>query len=106
MKSLINITVKLKFFFGWVENIVGKGENADYQHFLLFPTMFSKSFSGSLKVGIVWYRIDLRASDLDIYRPRGMCYSKRTFYQNLVEEQLRCSLPDADKSVRFADGIR
>ena len=28
----------------WVENIVGKGENAGYQHFLLFPTMFSKSF--------------------------------------------------------------
>ena len=24
-----------------VENIVGKGENAGYQHFLLFPTMFS-----------------------------------------------------------------
>ena len=23
-----------------VENIVGKGENAGYQHFLLFPTMF------------------------------------------------------------------
>ena len=23
------------------ENIVGKGENADKQHFLLFPTMFS-----------------------------------------------------------------
>ena len=25
------------FFFGLVENIVGKGENAGYQHFLLFP---------------------------------------------------------------------
>ena len=24
-----------------IENIVGKGENAGYQHFLLFPTMFS-----------------------------------------------------------------
>ena len=24
------------------ENIVGKGENAGYQHFLLFPTMFYK----------------------------------------------------------------
>ena len=24
-----------------LENIVGKGENAGYQHFLLFPTMFS-----------------------------------------------------------------
>ena len=26
------------------ENIVGKGENAGNQHFLLFPTMFSNAF--------------------------------------------------------------
>ena len=40
---------------GRVENIVGKGENDDYQHFILFPECFQKaSFSGSLKVGIVW----------------------------------------------------
>ena len=37
----INVTQKLKFVFGRVENIVGKGENAGYQHFL---TMFSKGF--------------------------------------------------------------
>ena len=37
-----------------VENIVGKEENAGYQHFLLFPQSFPKaSFSGLLKVGIV-----------------------------------------------------
>ena len=29
---------------GWVENIAGKGENAGYQHFSPFPTMFSKGF--------------------------------------------------------------
>ena len=35
-----------------VESIVGKGENAGYQHFLLFPQCFQKaSSSGSLKVG-------------------------------------------------------
>ena len=34
-----------------VENIVGKGENAGYQHFLLFPQCFQMpSLSGSLKV--------------------------------------------------------
>ena len=27
----------MKFVFRWVENIVGKGENAGYQHFCLFP---------------------------------------------------------------------
>ena len=33
----IDVTKKLKFALGMVENIVGKGENAGYQHFLLFP---------------------------------------------------------------------
>ena len=51
----INVNQKQKFLFGWVENIAGKGENAGYQHFLLFPQCFQKaSFSGSLKVVIVW----------------------------------------------------
>ena len=31
---------KVKFVSGRVENIVGKGENAGYQHFLLFPQCF------------------------------------------------------------------
>ena len=40
--------------FDSVENIVGIGENAGYQHFLLFPQCFQKgSFSGLVKVGIV-----------------------------------------------------
>ena len=39
---------------GWVENIVGKGENAGHQHFLLFPQCFQMAFSsGSLKVKTV-----------------------------------------------------
>ena len=32
------------FVFDRVENIVGKGENACYQHFLLFPHCFEKAF--------------------------------------------------------------
>ena len=36
-------------------NIVGKGENAGYQHFIFFTQCIQKpSFSGLLKVGIVW----------------------------------------------------
>ena len=51
----INVTKKLKFVLGKVENIVGKGENAGYQHFLLFPQRFQKvSYTGLLKVVIVW----------------------------------------------------
>ena len=38
-----------------VENTEWKGENAGYQHFLLFPQCFPwPSSLGSLKVGIVW----------------------------------------------------
>ena len=33
-----------KFVFGSVENIAGKGENAGYQHFLLFPQCFQKGY--------------------------------------------------------------
>ena len=51
----INVTEKLKFVLDVVENIMGKGENAGYQQFLLFPQCFPKaSFSRSSKVGIVW----------------------------------------------------
>ena len=51
----INVTEKLKFLLGRVENIARKGDNAGYQHCLLFPQCFQKAtLSGSLKVGIVW----------------------------------------------------
>ena len=51
----LNVAEKLKFVLGRVENIVGKGENADYQQFLLFSQCFQTSSTlGSLKVGIVW----------------------------------------------------
>ena len=54
----INVTQKKTVVFARIENIVGKGENAGYQHFPLFPKCFQKlSFFGSLKVGIVWKRI-------------------------------------------------
>ena len=40
----LNVNKNLKLAFGRIENIVGKGENAGYQHFSPFPTMFSKDF--------------------------------------------------------------
>ena len=45
----INVTQKLKFEMGRVENMVGKGENSGYQHFLLFPQHFQKALL--LRVG-------------------------------------------------------
>ena len=38
----IIVTEKFKFVLGRMENIVGKGENAGYQHFLLSPQFFPK----------------------------------------------------------------
>ena len=46
----MNVTKKWIFVLGMLENIVGKGENAGYQHFLLFPQCFQKpSFCRAVK---------------------------------------------------------
>ena len=54
-KDKMNVTEKLKLVLGRVENIMGKGESADYHHFLLFQLLcFQKiSLSKLLKVCIV-----------------------------------------------------
>ena len=53
--DILNVVQMMICATDWVENIVGKGEKAGYQHFLLFPKCFLKaSFPGSLKIGIVW----------------------------------------------------
>ena len=45
-EDVINVTEKLKYLLGRVDNIVGKREDASYQHFLLFPQCFQNaSFS-------------------------------------------------------------
>ena len=41
---------KLKFVLGMVVNIVVKGENADYQHFLLLPQYFQMAFEDTKSV--------------------------------------------------------
>ena len=49
----INVAQKSKYVLGRVENIVGKGENAGNQHFLLFPCVLKRFFiQGSLKSGL------------------------------------------------------
>ena len=45
---------KAEFALARVENM-GGGENAGYQHFLLFPQCFEKAtLTGSLKLVIMW----------------------------------------------------
>ena len=42
-------------FFNRVENTVGKGEIARFQHFLLFPQCFQKTYTlQTNKTGLVW----------------------------------------------------
>ena len=45
--------------FVWTENIFGKGENAEHQHFLLFHTMFSNVFIFMVLINnlIIWLRV-------------------------------------------------
>ena len=50
----IGMTENLKIVLGRLENIMGKGKNASYQHFLPFPQCFPQaSFTGSIEVMIV-----------------------------------------------------
>ena len=51
----LNVAQNVKVVFHKIEDIVGKEENAGYQHFLLFPQCFQEDFSSSRsEVVIVW----------------------------------------------------
>ena len=53
--SKLNIVQNIQLVLHRIENIVGKGENAGNQHFLLFPQCFLKVFaSGVSKVVTEW----------------------------------------------------
>ena len=53
-----NVATMIISVFDRVENIVGRGENACYQHFFLFPQCFEKlSLLVLFKVKIMWYRV-------------------------------------------------
>ena len=63
----INVSEKLKLFLRRVENIVGKGENAGCQHFLLFPQCFQRTSTlRSLKLGLCgkWFIDRVKISSL------------------------------------------
>ena len=60
MKSRYRLHVQIKCGFHWVKNIVGKGENAGYQHFLLSSQGFEKLYIlGSLQLGTNWLTVGL-----------------------------------------------
>ena len=64
--EILNVNEKLKFVSRRLENIVGKGENAGYLHFLLFQQCFQKaSFWGLLKVSVLWSTSD---ENVDLFK--------------------------------------
>ena len=64
----LNVAVMMISLFDRVENTVGKGENAGYRHFLLYPHCFLKRPSlGLLKVGTVWLRDNVDGLENDLY---------------------------------------
>ena len=80
-----------------VENIVGKGENAGYQHFLLFPQCFQKTSpcAGLLKVRTVWESVkSFIPFKIDLYR-YSFGYSKETVKTILEKSGQVRILPDS-----------
>ena len=75
LKAFADNNLKVVNVLDRVEN-VGNGENAGYQHFLLFPQCFHKpSCPRSLKVGIVWERVKCDTKN-------NFCFGKsRTFLE-------------------------
>ena len=53
----IYVTEELKFVLGRIDKIVGKGENAGYQHFLLFPQCRQNASCFKMRNGLTLYSI-------------------------------------------------
>ena len=63
-----NVTQNIKVVFHRIEKIVGKEENAGYQHFLLFPQCFHKAFFSSASKVVIVIKISFRKKTTMIFR--------------------------------------
>ena len=71
-----------KIFLEMTENIVGKGENAGYQHFLLFPQFFQMSLSeGRLSYGMRGKGLDGENYLFPTYQT-SLCESARELFHS------------------------
>ena len=69
-----------------VENIVGKGETAGYQHFLLFPQCLEKaSFPDASKGVIVWEWVNTSVEYMYVGQENitGISYLMLCLYQDI-----------------------
>ena len=76
--------LKAEIFLGWVENIAGKGENAGYQHFPPFPTMFSKGFF--FRVVKSWDCV-VKWHQTKIHSIRPLQHESKLFFQSFFPHQ-------------------
>ena len=77
----LNVTQNVKVGFHRIENIVGKEENAIYQHFLFFPQYFQRAFSSSAsKVFILCKGLSVNVTESRLFR-KGNEWSRNTWVQ-------------------------
>ena len=73
----LTLAQMVQIFIDRLENNVGKGENAGYQHFLLFPQCFQKAYflgwlsQESVVTGPKRNFSCIRTWCFDMYQPRG-----------------------------------
>ena len=87
-----NVTFMIISAFDKVENIFGKGENAGYQHFLLFPQYFEKAFFPDASKGVImWERVKTQFQHLLNCRQKALKkqFRKRRYFR-LVQIQSNC----------------
>ena len=91
--DISNVTQNIKVVFHTIENIVGKKENAGYQHFLPFPQCFQKAFYSSVsKVVICGNRLTKQhifrhVKFESIYKRHNKCNSKTEILSGMCKKK-------------------
>ena len=103
LKALADDKLKMaemvEFLVDRVQNIVGKGENAGYQHFLLFPRYFqTDAFPGPCKLGIVCYSLFKR---IKIHSICSYCYIDIIYILYRAKIQGRIYTKKGSLSIQF-----
>ena len=87
----LNVPLNIKFVCHRIENIVSKGENVGYQHFLLFPSCFRRLFRQGLHKSALWQRIKKKSNIWSYVSYVGLC---STFIWMIMWTLLRYPQPE------------
>ena len=83
--DILNVHEKLNFGLGRVENSVRKGENAGFS--FSYNVLEKLSFSGSLKVRIVWLSVNTIAAKLSVGGSSGQKITNILYTDNQANGQ-------------------